>query len=76
MAQEKKTYSTQTIVDFVKTLEKSNLIVKGTHKNDKVVATIKQCCELTPTELEQYKDNAKVCFFNTEFSDWIETYNP
>ena len=70
----KKNYLISTIVAFMQLLEDAGIIDRNAHENEKLVNGIKECCELTPSELEKYKNKPSVVFFNTEFSDWIETY--
>ena len=61
-------------VDFVKSLEEYNIINKGSHRNKKVMETIRAVCNMTEEEIRNEKD-ISVIMIHDEYTDWIETYN-
>ena len=61
-------------VDFVKSLEEYNIIKKGSHRNKKVMETIRAVCNMTEEEIRNEKD-ISVIMIHVEYTDWIETYN-
>ena len=61
-------------VDFVKSLEEYNIIKKGSHRNKKVMETIRAVCNMTEEEIRNEKD-ISVIMIHDEYTDWIETYN-
>lgn len=61
-------------VDFVKSLEECNIIKKGSHRNKKVMETIRAVCNMTEEEIRNEK-NISVIMIHDEYTDWIETYN-
>lgn len=63
----------KTIIDFIKSLEKSKLIKSGSHKRSEVISQVKEVVSLTDDEVKSL-NNPAITFFHTEFSDWIETY--
>lgn len=60
-------------IAFLKYLEKSNMIKKGSHKNKPVVDNIK----LMVSNPEAYKtaDSPTIQFFLSNFEEWDELYN-
>ena len=61
-------------VDFVKSLEEYNIIKKGSHRNKKVMETIRAVCNMTEEEIRNEKD-ISVIMIHDEDTDWIETDN-
>ena len=61
-------------VDFVKSLEEYNIIKKGSHRNKKVMETIRAVCNMTEDEIRNEKD-ISVIMIHDEYTAWIETYN-
>lgn len=59
-------------IAFLKYLEKSNMIKKGTHKNRPVIDEIKKLV----SDPEAYKtaDNPTIQFFLSNFEEWDELY--
>ena len=61
-------------VDFVKSLEEYHIIKKGSHRNKKVMETIRAVCNMTEEEIRNEKD-ISVIIIHDEYTDWLETYN-
>ena len=61
-------------VDFVKSLEEYNIIKKGSHRNKKVMETIRAVCNMTEEEIRNEKD-ISVMMIHDEYTDLRETYN-
>ena len=61
-------------VDFVKCLEESRIIKKGSHRNKKVMGVIRAVCNMAEEEIRKEKDGS-VIMIHDEYTDWVETYN-
>ena len=61
-------------VDFVKCLEEYRIVKKGSHRNKKVMETIRAVCNMTEEEIRNEKD-ISVIMIHDEDTDWIETDN-
>ena len=61
-------------VDFVKCLEVYCIVKKGSHRNKKVMETIRAVCNMTEEQIRNEKD-ISVIIIHDEYTDWLETYN-
>lgn len=61
-------------VDFVKSLEEYRIVKKGSHRNKKVMETIRAVCNMTEEQIRNEKD-ISVIIIHDEYTDWLETYN-
>ena len=61
-------------VDFVKCTEKYCSVKKGSHRNKKVMETIRAVCNMTEEQIRNEKD-ISVIIIHDEYTDWLETYN-
>ena len=61
-------------VDFVKYLEEYRIVKKGSHRNKKVMETIRAVCNMTEEQIRNEKD-ISVIIIHDEYTDWLETYN-
>ena len=61
-------------VDFVKCLEEYRIVTKGSHRNKKVMETIRAVCNMTEEQIRNEKD-ISVIIIHDEYTDWLETYN-
>lgn len=69
-------YNKKTIRDFIKAMEESKIIKIGTHKKDKCLMLFDKVCSLTEEQLRiQFEgDTGMLRIINSEFHDWLETY--
>lgn len=61
------------VVAFLKALEKSRLIVKGSHKSPVIIKNVMEIIQM-PEEEAMHCGNATIQFFYGEYTDWVETY--
>ena len=68
-------YNKKTIADFVKAMEESKIVAKGSHKKDDYLMAFDEVCSFTEDEAKvQFKGRPKMIMINSEFHDWLETY--
>ena len=68
-------YNKKTIEDFVKAMEKAKIVAKGSHKIVDYLMAFDEVCSLTEDEAkDQFKGSPKMIMINSEFHDWLETY--
>jgi len=65
-------YNEKTTIAFLKALEASKVITKGSHKNDEVVECVNEIINMSEEAVS--KESATAQMFFHEFTDWIETY--
>jgi hypothetical protein len=73
-----KTIDDSTIIDFIKTLENSKIVMKGSHTNQTLIKTITDIVSMDEKNYNEYiskNPNEKVKMIRTEFNDWIQTYS-
>jgi hypothetical protein len=65
------------VTAFVKSLEKSGLMAKGSHTNQRAIDTIKSIVSMSRTEFDEYitkNPNRNVNMIYNEYQDWVQTY--
>ena len=68
-------YNKKTIEDFVKAMEESKIVAKGSHKKVDYLMAFDEVCSLTEDEAKaEFKGSSKMIMINSEFHDWLETY--
>ena len=68
-------YNKKTIADFVKAMEDSKIVAKGSHKKVDYLMAFDEVCSLTEDEAKvEFEARPKMIMINSEFHDWLETY--
>ena len=68
-------YNKKTIADFVKSMEESKIVAKGSHKKVDYLMAFDEVCSLTEDEAKvEFEARPKMIMINSEFHDWLETY--
>lgn len=64
-------YTREVAEDFCKAMEESGIIVKGSHKNKKVIDNFLEIINMTQSQADI---TITTGMLRHEFGDWIETY--
>jgi len=67
-----KNVTDKSVVDFTISMEESNLVAKGAHKNEQYTTQIKNILSLSKKDIDKMK-NAKVSMIYDEYQNWLET---
>lgn len=59
-------------IDFCKALEKSKIIVSGSHKRPEVIEVLKKIAEAPEAEIKD--SDPYIVMIHDEYTDWVETY--